>query len=573
MSTVSELVSLANTKSFENVPYMISSSGIEWKMSDVYKQSLKVSKSLIHLGLIPRHESVSIFAQNSPERVICMLGAIISNSKACGIYFSSTYKTCEYILNDSNSKVLFVDSKERLEIALQLKSKLRAIVLLNNCEDLIMGAPSCVYTWNQFIEIGSRVRDEIVDEYVENQKPCDCCIVVYTSGTTGNPKGVMLSHDNVIYTAKSNLKHNPVLLDCPLRLLSVLPMSHVAPILSDVILPLTTVGIHGIPASVYFSNSPSISVGDLVIARPTYIFAVPRMWERVYEEALTLEYKFDGFVYRYMKKICYASHIKSQNKNHKDDFITRIAKTYMVTRIQREIGLDKVKLCLTGGAHVDNTTTHNFSKFGINLLGSYGMSELSGMQSIPHPNYFLDGYSGIPICGTEAKVDDVTHELCFRGRQVALGYTNQDKSFTDEEGWFHSGDVGEIHESGYIKVNGRLDDTIITSYGKKISPIPIESQLCQLCDDISEAILVGNNEKYLSLLFTMKPESNINNVFNCINTYNNDIASNNSEKIHRMCVIREKFTVEGGEITSSSKIRRFNILKKYHNEIKSMYYG
>src|SRR6056300_1179057 len=550
MSTVSELVSLANTKSFENVPYMISSSGIEWKMSDVYKQSLKVSKSLIHLGLIPRHESVSIFAQNSPERVICMLGAI-----------------------DSNSKVLFVDSNERLEIALQLKSKLRAIVLLNNCEDLIMGAPSCVYTWNQFIEIGSRVRDEIVDEYVENQKPCDCCIVVYTSGTTGNPKGVMLSHDNVIYTAKSNLKHNPVLLDCPLRLLSVLPMSHVAPILSDVILPLTTVGIHGIAASVYFSNSPSISVGDLVIARPTYIFAVPRMWERVYEEALTLEYKFDGFVYRYMKKICYASHIKSQNKNHKDDFITRIAKTYMVTRIQREIGLDKVKLCLTGGAHVDNTTTHNFSKFGINLLGSYGMSELSGMQSIPHPNYFLDGYSGIPICGTEVKVDSVTSELCFRGRQVALGYTNQTKSFTDEEGWFHSGDVGEIHESGYIKVNGRLDDTIITSYGKKISPVPIETHLCRMCEDINEAIVVGNDEKYLSLLFTMKIGSNINNVFNSINTYNEEIASDNSEKIHRVYMIKGEFTVEGGEITSSNKIRRFNILKRYHNEIKSMYYG
>jgi long-chain-fatty-acid--CoA ligase ACSBG len=469
--------------------------------------------------------------------------------------------------------VLFVDSKERLEIALQLKSKLRAIVLLNNCEDLIMGAPSCVYTWNQFIEIGSRVRDEIVDEYVENQKPCDCCIVVYTSGTTGNPKGVMLSHDNVIYTAKSNLKHNPVLLDCPLRLLSVLPMSHVAPILSDVILPLTTVGIHGIAASVYFSNSPSISVGDLVIARPTYIFAVPRMWERVYEEALTLEYKFDGFVYRYMKKICYASHIKSQNKNHKDDFITRIAKTYMVTRIQREIGLDKVKLCLTGGAHVDNTTTHNFSKFGINLLGSYGMSELSGMQSIPHPNYFLDGYSGIPICGTEVKVDSVTSELCFRGRQVALGYTNQTKSFTDEEGWFHSGDVGEIHESGYIKVNGRLDDTIITSYGKKISPVPIETHLCRMCDDINEAIVVGNDEKYLSLLFTMKIGSNINNVFNSINTYNEEIASDNSEKIHRVYMIKGEFTVEGGEITSSNKIRRFNILKRYHNEIKSMYYG
>lgn len=572
MATVSELVSLAN-KSYEKSTYMVSSSGIEWKMCDVYGQSLKVAKSLIHLGLIPRYESVSIFAQNSPERVVCMLGAIIANSKACGIYFSSTQKTCEYILNDSNSKVLFVDSKERLEIALKSKTKLRAIVLLNNCEDLIVGIPSSVYTWKQFIEIGMRIRDEIIDEYTINQKSSDCCIVVYTSGTTGNPKGVMLSHDNVIYTAKSNLKHNPILLECPLRLLSFLPMSHIAPILSDIFLPLTAMGIYHTSASVYFSRTPSISIRDLVIARPTYIFAVPRIWERVYEEALALEPKFDNFVYRCMKKICYASHIKRQNKNHEDDFMSRFARTYMKTRIQREIGMDNVKLCLTGGAHVDITTTHNFSKFGINLLGSYGMSELSGMQSIPHSHYVLEGYSGIPICGTEAKVDEFTNELCFRGRQVALGYTNQDKPFTDEKGWFHSGDVGEIHENGYIKVHGRLDDTIITSYGKKISPIPIESHLCRVCEEISEAILVGNCEKYLSLLFTMKPESNINNVFNCINMYNQEVASDNSEKIHRVCIIRDEFTVEGGEITSSNKIRRFNILKKYHNEIKSMYYG
>jgi long-chain-fatty-acid--CoA ligase ACSBG len=564
MSTISELVSLASNKSRDDVPYMISSSGVEWKLRDVYTQSLKVAKSLIHLGLIPRHESVSIFTQNSPERVICMLGAIIANSKACGIYFSSTQSTCDYILKDSNSRVLFVDSKERLQIA--IKSNVKYIVLLDHCENLIIGAPSRVYTWNQFIEIGTRVRHEILHEYTQSQKRNDCCIVVYTSGTTGNPKGVMLSHDNVIYTAKSNLEHNPVLLECPMRLLSVLPMSHVAPILSDVILPLAVVGIYGKPASVYFSKTTSMSIKDLVIARPTYIFAVPRIWEKIYEEALTLESKFDGFIYRCMKNICYTSH---KNKS----CLSRFAKSYMKTRIQREIGLDNVKLCLTGGAHVDIETTLNFARFGINLLGSYGMSELSGMQSMPHPHDSMDGYSGIPICGTEAKVDDATSELCFRGRQVALGYMNQDRPFTDEEGWFHSGDVGEIHESGYIKVNGRLDDTIITSYGKKISPIPIESQLCRICDDISEAILVGNNEKYLSLLFTMKPGSNINNIFNCINAYNSDIASNNSEKIHRVCVIRERFTVEGGEITSSNKIRRFNILKKYHNEIKSMYYG
>src|SRR6056300_285706 len=189
MTTVSELVSLASNKSCDDVPYMISSSGVEWKLRDVYTQSLKVAKSLIYLGLIPRHESVSIFTQNSPERVICMLGAIIANSKACGIYFSSTQNTCDYILKDSNSRVLFVDSKERLQIA--IKSNVKYIVLLEHCENLIIGAPSRVYTWNEFIEIGNRVRDEILHEYIQSQKRNDCCIVVYTSGTTGNPKGVM----------------------------------------------------------------------------------------------------------------------------------------------------------------------------------------------------------------------------------------------------------------------------------------------------------------------------------------------------------------------------------------------
>jgi long-chain acyl-CoA synthetase len=154
-----------------------------------------------------------------------------------------------------------------------------------------------------------------------------------------------------------------------------------------------------------------------------------------------------------------------------------------------------------------------------------------------------------------------------------LGYNGDKSPCIDEDGWFHSGDIGEIHESGHIKVTGRKDDIIVTSYGKNINPIPIENYLRTKCDDIQDILIIGNSRKYLSAMFSLKAGGCVKSVLKCIDAYNMEVSGDRCEIIHRVMYTKDIFTIEGGEITPSNKVRRFNILEKYRDEIEGMYYN
>ena len=571
MSTVYELVSQSN-KTNSNTIIMTSREGVQYKMKYVYNDILKASKSLIHLGLIPRHESVSIFSWNSPEWIISTLATIIAGGKACTIHFNSTYSRCEYVLKDSLSRVIFVDTKERLDIAIKAKRRLprlKAIVVMN---DTLTSPYEYVYNWTQFMELGVKIRDEILNERISFQKPNDCCMLVYTSGTTGNPKGVMLSHDNITWTARAHVEHNPIFLSEPMRVLSFLPLSHIAPIMFELFVPFTCMSVYNQKATIFFAESSSIGVKELTWCRPTVIFAVPRTWEKLAGVAKEIESELDCFLYRIMKRVCVKSHDRRQNGGHtKINFIDASARRYMDNGIKKILGMDKMQLCFTGAAPPNIGVVKYFAGLGIDIVGAYGMSELSGSQCYSKPDMFIDGFSGLPVPGTEVKVDALTGELCFRGRQVMLGYQGETNPCVDEDNWFHSGDTGEIHKNGYIKINGRLDDVIITSYGKNIMPTIIESYLCEMCEDVENAVVVGNNEKYLGLLVTLKPNGDINKVSECLKEYNKRAKFTNVDKIKKIVVVRGEFTVSGGELTPSNKLRRSYIIKKYENEIKAMY--
>jgi len=574
MSIVPDILKISNTEDFI---CMVSKYDIKWSKSKIKTQTFDISRSLIQLGIIPRYESVSIFAGNSPEWVMFLLGTIIAGSKGSILHYSSNYNTCEYILNDSVSRVIFVDSRQRLDLAIKAKSKctrLKHIVLMKGCDELLVGAPSYVYGWEHFIELGKRIRHEIVYERIDAQKPSDCCMLVYTSGTTGNSKGIMLSHDNIIWTTKAHIEHNPILLSEKMRMLSFLPISHIAPIMFDMFVPLMCNYIYNIESTVFFSSKCNIDVEELKRVRPTVIFGVPRVWEKLADISKKIEPKYEGIIYRKMKEICKKSHINRQISNHKvDSLFAKYATYYMKSRIQFELGLNECKLCFTGGAPTNPNIFEYFSEIGIDIIGAYGMSELSGSQCYSKPESFIDGYSGLPVPGTEVKVEPATGELCFRGRQVMLGYNGDKSPCIDEDGWFHSGDIGEIHESGHIKVTGRKGDIMVTSYGKNINPIPIENYLRTTCDDIQDILIIGDSRKYLSAMFSLKPGGCVKSVLKCIDAYNVEVSGDKCEIIHRVMYTKDIFTIEGGEITPSNKVRRFNILEKYRDEIEGMYYN
>lgn len=507
MTTIPELLNSVRCCQ-PNMKFMVSHDESFMTMKEVYDECIQVSLSILKLGV----EHVTIFAENSPKHVISILGSVIGGSIPSLLYHGSTHSGCEYVIKHTKSRVVFVDTLERLKIILKVRHRLDAIVLFDETNERL---PINVFTWKDFITFGSNCK------YLSPRPKCDdCCMIIYTSGTTGNPKGVMLSHDNLTFSANAHIKNNPVLVSEPMRFVSHLPLCHIGALMNDVIVPLTCIARYGQEASVYFIDSPSINIHHLRRIRPTMIFCVPRLWQRIANE---------GNV---------------------------------------DLGLDQMKLALTGGAHTDIELIKYFRSIGVNLLGAYGMSELMGVQTVSRPDFFIDGYSGVPVDGTEVRVDDDTGELCFRGRQVTIGYYGQSEKCVDENGWFHTGDIGEIHETGHIRVIGRIDDLIVTSTGNKIVPDPIESHLQRECQDINRVILVGDNQKFVTALIEPTTGGDVSRILETVEAYNNNQCKSKSETIRRVTLV--KITEE--EVTPSNKIKRRKILKKYEDEIKAMYF-
>lgn len=545
MTTVPDLVYFAKCHNPE-MTFMVSHDNNSITMREVYDESVKVSKSILNFGV----EHVAIFAENSPRHVMTILGSTFSGAVPSLLYHGSTLSGCEYVVNKTKSKIIFVDTLERLDMALKLKENLDVIVLLDEIHD---ATPTGVYTWSEFLKFGD-THDGVLPEL----DPNECCMIIYTSGTTGDPKGVMLSHDNLTFSANAHIKNNPILISEPMRFVSHLPLCHIGALMNDVIVPLMCTGMYNQEATVHFINSPHVSTHDLLRIRPTMIFCVPRLWERIANAAKTYERKSGGIFHECMKKVCTLFRQSEYT----------FAQDYMRTRILKSIGLDKMKLALTGGAHTDVELLEYFGSIGLDILGAYGMSELMGVQTVSRPDFFIDGYSGVPVNDTEVRVDDETGELCFRGRQVFLGYYGQEGKCVDEDGWFHTGDIGEIHESGHIRVLGRLDDLIVTSTGNKIAPEPIEAHLQRECGDVLRVIVVGHNEKYICALLALTPDGDISRVLEGIERYNTTHCKSKNEMIRRVSII----CLTQDDITPSNKIRRQKIIKRYENEIKAMYF-
>ena len=336
--------------------------------------------------------------------------------------------------------------------------------------------------------------------------------------------------------------------------------------MNDVFVPLMCI-TRGQQATLFFSSDSLTTT--LIKVRPTMLFCVPRLWERIEIDCKKIEHNLNGFLHKSVKKLCSISHKNRQVGGSK--FLVNIdilARKYMRKHILEKIGLDKINLPLTGGAYTNLETLEYFGSIGFDVLGAYGMSELMGVQTVSRPDFFIDGYSGVPVDGTEVRVDDDTGELCFRGRQVTVGYYGQSEKCVDENGWFHTGDIGEIHDTGHIRVIGRIDDLIVTSTGNKIVPDPIESHLQCECQDINRVILVGDNQKFVTALIEPTTGGDISCILETVEAYNNNHCKSKSETIRRVTLV--KITEE--EVTPSNKIKRRKILKKYEDEIRAMYF-
>jgi long-chain-fatty-acid--CoA ligase ACSBG len=448
--TVNELFERTASEMGDALALAVKRNGVwkKWTWAEFYSQTRAVAKSFIKLGLEPFH-GVGVLGFNSPEWFMAYLGAMLAGGLGVGIYTTNSSSACQYILEDCKANLVVVDNVRQLEKILECRSQLphlKAVVQYLG----MFGKPegNCL-SWPDLLVYGHDIPDSDLQDRINAQQPNNCCSIVYTSGTTGPPKGVLLSHDNVTWTARSGVdavRQNKGTEVC----VSYLPLSHVASQMMDLFGPLYIGG------QTWFAQPDALKgslANTLKEVRPTYFMGVPRVWEKI-ADRVQARAKMFGVIKSKLFSWARGKALKGNlniERGGSVPFGYSVANSLLLSKARSEMGLDRCRYCFTGAAPIGRETTMFFLSVGLPLLEIYGMSECSGPATMARPWLRRTGSSGRVYDGVEMKLNnmdsDGNGELCFRGRHVFMGYRGMEKQTSetlDEERWLHSGDIGKV---------------------------------------------------------------------------------------------------------------------------------
>uniref|UniRef100_A0A1A8IEP3 Long-chain-fatty-acid--CoA ligase ACSBG2 n=1 Tax=Nothobranchius kuhntae TaxID=321403 RepID=A0A1A8IEP3_NOTKU len=604
-------------------------SALSWKEGELqktlsyreyYQACRTAAKSFLKLGL-QRYHGVGILGFNSAEWFISDIGTILAGGFAVGIYTTNSPEACQYVAENSKANIIVVENHKQLQKILQIEDKLPHLKAIVQYKESPKEKRPNLYSWQEFMELGRDEPDAPLDAIIASQKPNQCCTLIYTSGTTGQPKGVMLSHDNITWTALSTGKHVQLTEATQSQevVVSYLPLSHIAAQMVDIWIVMRVGGL------TYFADPDALKgslVNTLKEARPTAFMGVPRVWEKMQERMKSVGAKSSTVrrkVAAWAKDVGLQSNLTRMNQNSasgRRPFSYHVAKKLVFKKVRKALGLDRCTKCYTGAAPITKDTLEFFLSLNIPLYELYGMSESAGPHTISHPEAFKLTSCGKEIPGCKTKVhnpdEEGNGEICFWGRHIFMGYLNMpDKTeeALDEEGWLHSGDLGKRDEKGLLYITGRIKELIITAGGENVPPVPIEDAVKDAVPLISNAILIGDNKKFLSMLLTIKcdinaetgnpedellPEavefcrklgSNATRVSEIaggrdravhtaiqegINRVN-EKATSNAQRIQKWLVLERDFSIAGGELGPTMKLKRPVVLKMYKEHIDNFY--
>ena len=541
---------------------------------------------------------ICLFTQNCPEIFITHFAAFYNRAVPVPIYATSSRDEAAYIINDSGATILLVGDQSQYDISQELWAlcpKLNHVVVL---DPKVKMAADDVKTirWNQLIERGNAVVEEVAQNVEKRRlkgKDSDLMYLIYTSGTTGMPKGVMLTHSNFDAAMVAHIERIP--LDDEKEIsLSFLPLSHVFELGWSMVCFMT--GIR-----VAINLNPKEIQKTVKEISPTCMCSVPRFWEKVYT-AINDKLEAAPPVLRMLVKRAIAvgktRNLKYVRMGKKAPLLIEKQYQYFENKVYRKfrqaIGIENGYLFPTAGAMLSDQITEFLHAVGINIVIGYGLSETNASVSFFLQNEpFTVGTVGMPIRSIQVKIGE-ENEILVKGPTVTKGYYNKPEETAkaiDADGWFHTGDCGELTETDEIILTERLKDLYKTSNGKYIAPQMLEKLLGQ--DKYMEQVaVIGDGKKYVSALivpnfdelklyaekkhieFTTNEEL-VNNpdihhmIEERINGYQKDLAS--YEQIKRFVLLPRAFTMESGELTNTLKIRRPVINKRYAPLIDALY--
>jgi long-chain acyl-CoA synthetase len=565
---------------------------ISWRQYGVRVR--QVGLGLVALGLRPK-DVVSVIADNCPEWLYTDLGTMSVGGVTNGIYTTDSAKQVEYIINDSGTRFFFVENEEQLDKILEVRAGCPELVkiIVYDMEGLHGFRDDQVMPFEELLELGERYDREhpgAFEPMVEIAQPGDLAILVYTSGTTGPPKGAMLSHRNILFQLGfADFITEPREGD---QQLSFLPLAHIAERTFSVFYPLHS------GATVNFAESIDTVPADIREVAPAVFFAVPRIWEKFYSgvelrmrEATRLGKLAYGWAIRVGSRVAEAR-IRGRKPHAWLRLLYRAADFLVLDNLRRSIGLHRARGAATGAAPIAPELLRWYMSLGIDMREVYGQTENCGLATAMPGDRIKLGTVGRARPGTEVRLSP-EGEILLRGPHVFLGYYKnpQKTAETVVDGWLHTGDVGSLDAEGFLTITDRMKDIIITAGGKNVTPSEIENQL-KFSPFISDAVVIGDRRKFLSCLVMIDHETvaqfaqerNVpftNFASLCRSKEVQDLIWGEIERVNRQLarvetikqfrLIEEILTAEDEELTPTMKLKRAFVNRKYKDVIDGMY--
>ena len=562
-----------------------------------FKQDIeRCANALLQAGVEPQGK-VAVFSQNCPEILITHFASFYNRAIPVPIYATSSKDEAAYIINNSGATVLMVGGQEQYDIAKQLFAecpKLKLLVVMNTNVNVDADLKN-VTTWRKFLSEGGQAGELVrsaLAKRMDEGRPDDLMYLIYTSGTTGQPKGVMLTHSNFSAAMMAHGMRLTYVDDNDVSL-SFLPLSHIFE-LGWTMYCL----IHGLVVAINYD--PRDIQRTVKEVSPNCMCSVPRFWEKVYTAIMDNVNGAKPVVKTLFKtaiRIGKARNIKYARNGQKAPYLIEKQYQYfekkVFSRLRKAIGVENGKLFPTAGAMLSDNITEMLHAVGINIVIGYGLSETNASVCFyPNTGWEL-GTIGEPIPGVKVKIGD-QNEILVKGPTVMRGYYNMPEETAkaiDADGWFHTGDCGELTEKGHLVMTERLKDLYKTSNGKYIAPQMLETLLAQ-DKFMAQVAVIGDGRKYVSALIVpdfdelsmwatkrkiqfKNNEDLVNNpkvhemIERLINEYQKDLAS--YEQIKRFVLLPRPFSMESGELTNTLKIKRAVINKRYAKLIDAMY--
>jgi long-chain acyl-CoA synthetase len=540
-----------------------------------------------------RQDIGTIFAYNSPEWVHADLAMLLLGAKSAGLYPNSTPKDILYILNHTESRVLSVQNAEYFnkfvgEKGVSLPERIELILVFDGDCSISPKAVSYEAAISEGRRIAESGKARTLEQLLDALDPNGPGFMIYTSGTTGNPKGALLSHDNMTYT--SDRVRDYWRLPESGRLFSFLPLCHIAEKLQNIGVGIT------MQYQVSFATKFEKVAVELPEVEPTLLLSVPRLWEKMVEGVMS---KLDKAPPARRKLAewalttgarCAGIQLSGRPLPILDLAQLKLADKLVLAKVRKALGLGQALTLASGAAALPAHVSRWFRSIGLEILEDYGQTETTGVVCMTEPGVDSAGTVGKPVPGMEFKIAD-DGEMLTRGRHVFVGYYKDDentKSAFDEGGWLKTGDLAEITPRGLVKIRGRKKEIMKTSGGKMIAPLPIEEKI-KVHPMVSQVCLVGDNRKYISALVTLgegtltdlknRPGADdgrvvrdsevLKAVKGHVDQINGELA--NYEQVKKVTILAAEFSIEAGEMTPTLKMKRNVIETRYKDLIDQMY--